>query len=517
VPDLGSGAERRGGSSPSMRTKTRKLGNKIRLTLSVLFIIGIVEIIKAMNVTFEKKDALNGTISVGISTEDYLPTYEKKLKDYGKKANIPGFRPGHAPKGMIEKMVGNSLLLEEINGLASKGLFDYIESNKLNILGQPILTEDTKIDALTKDSNYTFTFDLGLTPEIELNISKSDVYTKYSPTTSDAMIADEIDRMKKRFANLVDADVVEENDMIYATLTELADNSEPLEGGVNADSVPIAVNTIKVDELKNSLIGLTKGTYADVNVFALFNNDEMEMSHALGIQKQTVADLSPTFKLTVSEIKRTGGSEVNQEFFDKIYGPGVVNSEDELKDKIREELNAYFDQQAQHLLEHELFDSLVAKHNIELPDDFLKRWLMERHADKFTPENMDEAYKPEANYLKNHILEEKILANNEIKVNDEDIKAAAINHTKQMFGAYGGTQGLSDEILMSIVEPQLQKEEFRSKMINVAVRLKVNQWLLDTITIETKEVSADEFTKIMEAHNSQHHAHAHNDEEELEA
>ena len=117
-----------------MRTKiTRKLGNKIRLTLSVLFIIGIVEIIKAMNVTFEKKDALNGTISVGISTEDYLPTYEKKLKDYGKKANIPGFRPGHAPKGMIEKMVGNSLLLEEINGLASKGLFDYIESNKLNI------------------------------------------------------------------------------------------------------------------------------------------------------------------------------------------------------------------------------------------------------------------------------------------------------------------------------------------------------------------------------------------------
>jgi trigger factor len=206
-----------------------------------------------MNVTFEKKDALNGTISVGISTEDYLPSYEKKLKDYGKKANIPGFRPGHAPKGMIEKMVGNSLLLEEINALASKGLFDYIEENKLNILGQPILTEDTKIDELTKEANYTFTFDLGLSPQIELNISKADVYTKYSPVTSDAMIADEIERMKKRFANLVDADVVEENDMIYATLTELAENGETLEGGVNADSVPIAVNTIKVDELKNKI------------------------------------------------------------------------------------------------------------------------------------------------------------------------------------------------------------------------------------------------------------------------
>ena len=141
-----------------------------------------------MNVTFEKKDALNGTISVGITQEDYLSSYEKKLKDYGKKANIPGFRAGHAPKGMIEKMVGNSLLLEEINGLASKGLFDYIDANKLNILGQPILTEDTKIDELTKEANYTFNFDLGITPEIELNIGKSDVYTKYAATITDAMM-----------------------------------------------------------------------------------------------------------------------------------------------------------------------------------------------------------------------------------------------------------------------------------------------------------------------------------------
>jgi trigger factor len=462
-----------------------------------------------MNVTFEKKDALNGTISVGISTEDYLPSYEKKLKDYGKKANIPGFRAGHAPKGMIEKMVGNSLLLEEINALASKGLFDYIEENKLAILGQPILTEDTKIDALTKDANYTFNFDLGLSPEIELNISKADVYTKYSPVTSDEMIAEEIERMKKRFANLVDADVSEVNDMIYVTLSELGENGEILEGGVHAENVPVAINTIKLDELKNSLVGLTKGTFVDLNVFALFNNDEVEMSHALGIQKQTVSDLNTTFKLTLSEIKRTGSSDMNQEFFDKIYGPGVVSSEDELKEKIREELNAYFNQQAQHLLEHELFDSLVAKHNISLPDDFLKRWLMERHADKFTADNLEEAYKPEANYLKNHILEEKILTSNDLKVNDEDIKQAAINHTKQMFGAYGGAQGLSDEILMSIVEPQLQKEDFRSRMINVAVRLKVNEWLLNTITIENKEISADEFTKVMQAHNQQHHAHAH--------
>ncbi len=461
-----------------------------------------------MNVTFEKKDALNGTISVGITQEDYLSSYEKKLKDYGKKANIPGFRAGHAPKGMIEKMVGNSLLLEEINGLASKGLFDYIDANKLNVLGQPILTEDTKIDELSKDASYTFKFDLGITPEIELNIGKSDVYTKYAATITDAMITDEMDRMKKRFGNLTDVDQAEANDMIYVGLTELNENGEILDGGVHADSVPVAINTIKNEDLNKELIGKNKGAELTVNVFALFNNDESEMGHALGIQKETVADLNPSFKLVLKEVKRTETAEINQDFFDKLYGKDVVTSEEQLKEKISTELSAYFDQQAQHLMEHELFDSLVAKHNIELPDAFLKRWLLDRYADKFNADNIEEAYIPEANYLKNHILEEKIMLTNNIKVEEAEIRDAAVAYTQQMFGAYGN-QGLSEELIMSIVEPQLKKDDFRSRMINMAVREKVNAFLLDSITVETKEVSSEEFYKIMEAHNSKHHAHNH--------
>ena len=198
-----------------------------------------------MNVTLEKKDAINGTIAVNISTEDYLPSYEKKLKDYSKKANIPGFRAGHAPKSMIEKMVGNSMLLEEINSLASKGLFDYIQENKLNVLGQPILTEDTKIDELNKTANYTFKFDIGITPDIELNISSADSYSKYSVNITEKMLDEEVERMVKRFGELTDVDTIEENDMIYAGLTELNEDGSVLDGGVDAESVPIAINTIK--------------------------------------------------------------------------------------------------------------------------------------------------------------------------------------------------------------------------------------------------------------------------------
>ncbi len=460
-----------------------------------------------MNVTFEKKDDLNGTISVQISTADYLANYDKRLRDYSKKANIPGFRAGHAPKSMIEKMVGNNLLLEEINHLASKGLFDYIEEHKLNILGQPVMNDDTKIDELNKTADYTFSFDIGLSPDIELNISAADSFNKYTVEVTPAMIDDEIERMTKRFGNLVDVEVASENDMIYVGLTELLESGETMEGGVNAESVPVAVNTIKNEDIKAKVIGAKKGDAFKVNIFGLFNNDELEMSHALGIQKQTVADLSPDFNLEIKEIKHTQQAELNQELFDKLYGENTITTEEELRERLKGEILSYFDQQAQHLLEHELFDHLVAKHNITLPDAFLKRWLMDRHADKFNDSNIEEGYIPEANYLRNHILEEKILLTAGIKIDEADIRDAAFDYTRNMFGAYGN-QGLSDELLMSIVEPQLKKEDFRSRMINVAARTKVNQYILNTVTINTQTVSTEEFNKIIAEHNAKHH-HSH--------
>jgi trigger factor len=460
-----------------------------------------------MNVTFEKKDDLNGTISVKISTEDYLANYDKRLRDYSKKANIPGFRAGHAPKSMIEKMVGNNLLLEEINTLASKGLFDYIEENKLNVLGQPVMNDDTKIDELTKTAEYTFSFDIGLSPEIALNISAADTFTKYTVEVTPEMIGDEVERMTKRFGNLVDVDVVGENDMVYVGLTELLESGEALEGGVDAESVPVAVNTITNEEIKAKVLAAKKGDTFTVNIFGLFNNDEGEMSHALGVQKQTIGDLSPDFKLELKEIKHTEKAELNQELFDKLYGENTITSEDELREKIKAEILGYFDQQAQHLLEHELFDHLVAKHNITLPDAFLKRWLIDRHADKFNQDNIEEGYIPEANYLKNHILEEKILLSAGIKIDEADIRDAAFAYTKNMFGAYGN-QGISDEVMMSIVEPQLKKEDFRSRMINVAARTKVNEYILNTVTIETKAVPTEEFNQIISQHNNKHH-HSH--------
>lgn len=457
-----------------------------------------------MNVSIEKKDALNATIAVHVTSADYAPQIDKQLKDYQKRANIPGFRPGMAPKSMIEKMYGNSVLLEAINASASKGLFDYIEEHKLNILGQPVLTEDTKIDELSKDQDYTFKFDIGLSPEFTLNLGAGDTFTKYAVQADEKQIDEEVERLRKRFGNLHDVETAEDNDMVYASFTEVDDNGNVIEGGVHSDSTPVLTSTINNGAIKNEFIGATKGKSFDVNVFDLFDNNETEISHALGINKLTVKDISPNFRVHVKEIKRNEEAELNQELFDKIYGEGVVTSIEDLRARIRTELEGYFSGQADHLLEHEMIDTLVAKQNIELPDAFLKRWLIDRHGDKFNAENVDEAYTAEARSLRGHLFEEKVLVDSNVKVEEADIKAAALNYTRQMFGAYGNA-GLSDEMLESIIEPSMKKDDYRSRMINLAVSQKVREILRSKVTIEEKQVSMDEFNKIVTDHNEQHH------------
>jgi len=461
-----------------------------------------------MNVTFEKKDELNGTISVNVSSTDYTAELDKRLSDYRKKATIPGFRPGMAPKGMIEKMVGTSMLLEAVNSAASKGLFDYIDENKLNILGQPILNDDSKIDELTKGKDYTFRFDIGLSPDFKLDISDKDVFTRYEVTIDVKMIDDEVDRLQKRFGNYHDVETAGDNDMVYAIMQELDDDGNAIEGGVRNDNVAILTSTINNEAIKAEFIGAGKGKTFAVNIFDLFDNNETEISHALGINKLTIGDISKNFEVTVNEVKRNDPAELNQELFDKAYGPGSVNSVEELRERLKSEIKAYFDGQADHLFEHELTDSLVAKHNIQLPDEFLKRWLIDRYADKFNPSNVDHGYLHEAEYLRNHLFEEKVLTENNIKVEEADIRQAAINYTKSMFGAYGNA-GINDEMLASIVEPSLKKEDYRSRMINIAVSGKVREVLKSKVSVSTQVVSSEDFFKIVAEHNEKHHAHNH--------
>jgi trigger factor len=458
-----------------------------------------------MNVTFEKKDELNGTITVNISGNDYAPEVDKKLKQYQKQSNIPGFRPGMAPKSMIEKMYGNSLLLEAINTTASDKLFQYIEDNKLNILGQPVLTDDTKIDELVKGSDYTFKFEVGLAPQFAINYDAAGTFTKYNVTITDQMIDEEVDRMQKRMGTFADIDTAGDNDMVYVQMNELDDDGNIIEGGVTVESAPILTSTIKNEAIKQTFIGCKVASIFDVNVFDLFDNDHTEMSHALGINKLTINDISKNFRLEVKEIKRNTPAEVNQELFDKVYGEGNVISLEAFRERIKQEVAGYYTSQTDHLFEHELLDNLVAAQNIQLPDEFLKKWLIDRHPDKFSTENVDENYGSESKYLRNHLFEEKVLSENNTKVEEEDIRQAAISYTKSMFGSYG-MGSLTDDMLAGIIEPSLKKEDYRSRMINLAVSQKVRELVKSKVKVEEKTIDHDTFVKNITEHNQKHHA-----------
>jgi trigger factor len=236
----------------------------------------------------------------------------------------------------------------------------------------------------------------------------------------------------------------------------------------------------------------------------LFDNDEQEMSHALGVAKVGIADLNPNFSFEVVDIKRNVEGDINQDLFDAAYGPGNITSLEALKEKVAEDIKGFYTAQADHLLEHNMMDTLVAKHNVTLPDEFLKRWLMDRYADKFNAENVEEAYKPEANYLRNHLVEEKIMKAADIKIEEADIRAAAVEYTKQMFGGYAMT-GLNEDLINQLIEPSLKKEDYRSRMINSAVKIKVNAAVKEMITVEEKLVTKEEFMQIVEEHNAAHH------------
>ncbi|MFN4082777.1 MAG: trigger factor [Bacteroidia bacterium] len=463
-----------------------------------------------MNVTYNKTSDLTGTITVNLQPEDYNPAYQKKIKELIKTINIPGFRVGHAPKSMVEKMYGQSVLLDEINKAAGSALYNYIENEKIKILGEPILNKETQVSELSTTNNYSFSFDIGMSPSFELNVTANDTFTKYSVIITDEMINEEVERICSKYGSLNEAEQVGENDVVYFNMVELNEGTV-LEGGVNASAVPVLMSKVKNEDIRKTLLGSAKNSEHILNIFALFDNDEGEISHALGVQKAGVADLGPDFKSTITDIKSNKPAELNTELFDKVYGQGNVANEEEFRNKIKEELAAYFNEQAKHLVEHELFDKLVDKHNIQLPDEFLKAWLIQTHPDKFNDTNIDEKYQSEANYLKNHLFEEKILEANNIKISYDDIRETAYSYTRGMFGSYG-SYGLTDEMMQSIVEPQLKKEDFRSRMINIAIRKRVNDYILNTVTLQEKQVSEKEFIAVMQEHNHKHHAqHTHSE------
>lgn len=447
-----------------------------------------------MNVTLEKKDELNALISIEVSPSDYQEALDKQLKEYRKKAKIPGFRPGQVPMGMVKKMVGKSLLYEEVNKLTSNKLYDYLQENDIDILGQPMSSED-KESQLDFDNygEFVFHFDLGLAPKFDIKVSDKDKLTRYDIQLDDEEVETEIKNIRRSNGKLETVDKVEtENDSITALMTEVDKKGEHIDGGVFEQEVTVLPEIVKDKKTKKQLTELATGDEITVNMPKLFNDNEMVIRQSLNVEEDKVQDLSKTFLFKVKEIKQVTPAELNQELFDQIFGAGVVASEAEFKEKIKENLGLYYQSEAEKQLEAELNQMLQEKHMINLPDNFLKRWLKETKSDVYTDENIDEKYEEESLILRKQLIREKIADEAKVEVTGDDLNETSYAYTAQLLRQYG-LPNPDPQMVQSFEERNREDKSYMLRIRDVVVEKKVLDHLKSIVTIKSKKITVEKF------------------------
>jgi len=458
-----------------------------------------------MKSTLNKTNDVNGTIVIELEKEDYQEKVEKSLNQYRQRANIPGFRQGKVPKGVIRKMYGKAVLVDEINKIVSDELGNFIRENKLKILGEPIAddSEEKQVD-LEKDETMSFYFDVALTPEFELTLDKETELTWYKVKLEEDLLDKQMDGYRQNYGTY---DSVEEEakdtDLIKGTLTEM-DGAQVKEEAEAIENAILMPSYVKDETTRNSFIGAKVGDSVVLNPMTAYDNNKAEVASLLQTTKETLGDATPDYRFEIKEVTRYKEAEMNQELFDKVLGEGVATSEEEFKEKVAAELTRQFKPSVDHLFIHQAKDLIVEKmKDVTFPDAFLKRWLLET-SDERTPEQLEEDYPRILEDLKFHIAKQKIVEENELKVEYQDIEALAAEVAKAQFAQYGMTN-LPADVLQNYTKSLLEKEETVQNLVERATEDKVIDWLKANVSVMEKEIYSKEFNELMGEHSHTHH------------
>lgn len=450
-----------------------------------------------MNVSLINNDSVRGLIKLEIVKSDYEAAAEKSLRSFRQKANVPGFRKGMVPMGMVKKMYGKQALLEEVNRLVSDNLFKYIRENNLNILGEPLASEaePSALD-FDKDEDFVFNFDVALAPEININMSKEDTLPYYEVKIDDDMLNKQVEAYTANFGTYEAGEEVEEKDLVKGTVAEL-ENGAPKEGGVVVENAVLMPMYIKDEAEKAKFIGSKVNTVVVFNPNKAYEGAEAEIASFLHVEKEKVAELTGDFSFEIKEISRHKNAELNQELFDKVFGESVVTSEEEFRNKIREALAEQFTPQCDFKFLSDAREVLVKKAGeLKFADDILKRWLLVAN-EKNTAENIENDYPHIIEDLTYHLIKESLVKANGLKVQDADIEEFAKRVAKAQFAQYG-MLSVPEDALENYAKEMLKNKQTLQNILDRAVEEKLAAWLKEQVTIDKKEVTADEFAKMFE-------------------
>lgn len=462
-----------------------------------------------MQITKNDVDQLNATLTVKLEPADYQPKVDLALKTQAKKASLKGFRPGTVPVALMKKMYGKGILADEINKIINDSIYGYLKDNNIEILGNP-LPSNTQTDKADFDNpaDMEFYFDLGLTPQFNINLSQITI-PYYKIKIDDKMLDQHITDITKRHGNLENVEVSEDKDMLLVTFNELKEDGEIKEGGIFHNST-IAIEYIEDADTKKSLTGVKVGDKIIADPKKLSHN-ETDMAAMLGIDKSAVAGVGNKFQLTVTEIRRMHAAEINQELFDKLYGPGVVTSVDDFKSKVKEELERNFMGDSNNFFHREARLTLINSLTIDLPKEFLMRWIVATSEKPITLEEIAHEFDHYADDLKWQLIESKLMRENGLKIEREDLVQNTKENLMELYARYNLPM-LDDEALTKHAESILSKKEEVQNAIQKATTKKVIDSIREKAQVQPTDVTFDEMMekyKALQVREHAHHAHSH--------
>lgn len=443
-----------------------------------------------MNITKHDIDNLNAEITISVKPEDYEGRVTEGIKKVQRQASMPGFRPGKVPTGLIKKQYGTQILVDEINKLLNDTIYKYIEENKIEILGNPLPKDQTSVD-FNKQTDFEFVYQLGLAPHFDVSLDSKSAFTYKTVKVDDELVEKYLKDIRRNYGKPSNPEVSGEQDVVFVDINELDETGSIKPGGIYK-STSISYERTKNEAAKVKLLGLKRDDKVVVNINELYET-ALDKSVSLGIDKEQAEDINCNLQLTVKNISRLEDAELDQDLFDKIYGPGKINSLEEFQNKIREELAQMFRADSERFLKTEVENKLVEKANLKLPDDFLKRWLAVANEKPITEEEIEKDYPNYAKAMQWRLIENKIIKDNNIQVSADEAREEAKRFIKSEYSRYG--QVPTDEDLEKISKDVLSREKDAQRIFENLYSQKVLDLIKEKCTLNTKEVSYDEFFK----------------------
>lgn len=444
-----------------------------------------------MNITLENIDKVNAVITAVVEPSDYTEKYNKALKDAKKKVNMPGFRPGMVPMGLVKKQFGISILADEVNKILQEALLGYIRDNKVNMLGEPLPTDDNNNVELKEGESFTFKFDLAIAPEFEVSLSKDDKINYYNVEVSDEMVETQIDMYRQRGGKYDKVESYEDNDMVKGVITELN-----VENPVSAENAVLLPKYFKNEDQKKLFEGAKTNDVVTFNPSVAYDNNEAELTSLLKIEKGDALNHKGEFNFQITEITRFVPGPFNQELFDTVFPGGEVKTEEEFRSRVKGLIAEQFAKDSNYKFVLDVRKYVTDKvGKLEFPEDKLKKILLANAGGD--QQKVDAQYERSIEELTWHLIKEKLVEAYQIKVEDEDVKNMAKEVTRMQFAQYG-MLNIPEEYLENAVKEMFKKRETIDNLIDRCIEIKLGSAIKEAVTVEESTVSAEEFNKMFE-------------------